>query len=191
VKRKQKGTKSRKRLRTMDKHRKDQEMERERSLRKAEDEIKVSGGFKCKGNVKCTSLRVSGGINVGGGIEAEDVFISGSIKCDGLLNAEKIEIRFDRSAGKVGSIGGSDIKIYCEGKKGVKRLPLLSKLVGGNGFTVTESIEGETIALEDVSAPLVVGKIVAIGAGCEIDLVQYSEEIELHPEAKVAKYEKI
>lgn len=42
MKRKQKGTKSRKRLRTMDKHRKDQEMERERSIRKAEDEIKVS-----------------------------------------------------------------------------------------------------------------------------------------------------
>ncbi len=157
----------------------------------AENELKVSGGFKCGGSIKCTSLRASGGIRVSQGIEAEDIRISGSVHCDGLMNAEKIEIIFDRTGGDVGSIGGSDIKIYSEGRKTIKRLPLFSKLAGGSGFKVRESIEGDVIAIENVDTPLVVGRIVAIGAGCQIDLVQYSEEIEINPDAKVNKYEKV
>lgn len=39
---------------------------------------------------------------------------------------------------------------------------------------------GEVQCLEDVH-----------GAGCQIDLVQYSEEIEVHPDAFVGKLEKI
>lgn len=34
-------------------------------------------------------------------------------------------------------------------------------------------------------------RVVAIGADCEIDLVQYTEEIEIRPDAKVGKIEKI
>jgi hypothetical protein len=74
-------------------------------------------------------------------------------------------------------------------------MPLLSKLIGmgadGAVTYISESIEGDVIALENVKAPLVIGRIVAIGAGCEIGLVQYSEAIEIDPDAKVEKQEKI
>ena len=56
---------------------------------------------------------------------------------------------------------------------------------------ISQAIEGDTIAVERVSTPLIVGRIVAIGAGCKVDLVQYSEEIEIHPDAVVKKVEKI
>ena len=157
----------------------------------SEAEIKISGGFKCGSNLKCSLLKASGGINIGGGIESEEVCITGGIKCGGLLNAEKISIEFEHSSNFINSIGGSNISIFSKGNRLTKRLPLLTKLIGNDGFIVRESIEGEIIALENVSAPLVVGRIVAIGSGCEIDMVQYSEEIEIHPDAKVARYEKI
>ena len=71
-------------------------------------------------------------------------------------------------------------------------MPLLSRLVGAGGaLTVEELIEGDVVAIECVRAPKVVGRVVAIGAGCNIDLVQYSEEIEVHPDAKVGKCEKV
>ena len=53
------------------------------------------------------------------------------------------------------------------------------------------AIEADTIALENVKTPRVSGRIVAIGEDCEIDLVQYSEEIEISPKAKVGRTEKI
>ena len=69
---------------------------------------------------------------------------------------------------------------------------MLNKIIGcGGRFSVDEYIEGDVVTLEDVTAPKVVGRIVSIGAGCEVDFVQYSENIEIHSSAKVAKYEKI
>ena len=74
-----------------------------------------------------------------------------------------------------------------------RRLPLISRLVGlgGSELTVGELVEGDVVALECVKVPTVVGRVVAIGVGCEIDLVQYSEEVEIDPDAKVGRCEKI
>ena len=160
----------------------------------AEGEIKAAGSFRCDGNVRCHTLRAAGKIRVDGGVEAENVRISGGIDCAGLLNAERIEIKIERASSRVGSIGGSDIKVYSEGAVGkIFRMPLLSQMLGSGmgGVDVAESIEGDTITIERVSTPLVVGRIVAIGADCCVDLVQYSETIEIHPDAKVGRYEKI
>ena len=159
----------------------------------AKEEIKISGSLKCKGNVKGTEITVAGGIRCEGGMEAEKVKIVGNIHCDGLLNAEEIEIASERGSCNIGSIGGSNIKMYCKNSRSsIVRLPLLDKLVGGSGrLEVKQSIEGDVVALENVITPLVVGRVVAIGTGCQIDLVQYSEEIEIHPEAKVKHYEKV
>ena len=159
----------------------------------AQQEIKLSGGISCGGSLKCESFNCSGGLDVGGEVEAEEIRISGAIKCGGLMNAEKIDINIDghSNSSRVGSIGGGEIKIQSKANK-VKRKLLLNKIIGcGGRFSVNEYIEGDVIALEDVTAPKVIGRIVSIGAGCEIDLVQYSEESEIHPDAKVGKCEKI
>ena len=156
-------------------------------------EVKLSGGISCGGSLKCESFDCSGGLEVGGDIEAEEIRISGAIKCGGLMNAEKIAINIDghNNSSRVGSIGGGEIKIQSKANK-VKRKLLLNKIMGCNGrLRVDELIEGDVIALENVTVPKVVGRIIAIGAGCEVNFVQYSEKIEIHPNAKVEKYEKI
>ena len=157
------------------------------------NELKCSGSVKCDGSIKCSTLTVSGGLSASGDVEAENVKVSGKLSCDGLLNAEKIDIEIDGRSCKIGSIGGSDIKIYNGSRAKAKpRLPLFAKLVGSfGGVEVKESIEGDVIAIENVRTPLVVGRIVAIGAGCKIDLVQYSEALEIDPDAEVLKKEKI
>ena len=156
-------------------------------------EVKLSGGISCGGSLKCESFDCSGGLDVGGEIAAEEIRISGAIKCGGLMNAEKIDINIDghSNSSRVGSIGGGEIKIQSKANK-LKRKLLLNKIIGcGGRFSVDEYIEGDVVTLEDVTAPKVVGRIVSIGAGCEVDFVQYSENIEIHSSAKVAKYEKI
>lgn len=155
--------------------------------------IICSGGAKCEKSIKCDELSVSGSIKVGLDVEAERIKIDGVIDCKGLLNAEDIEIKFDKGM-DIGSIGGSKIIIIKEPKRKFgERLPLLSSLVkkvNGN-VHVEGSIEGDEIALEAVTCPRVTGRVVAVGAGCDIDLVQYSDQIEVSPDARVGKTEKI
>ena len=155
--------------------------------------IICSGGAKCEKNIKCDELSVSGSIKIGEDVEAEKIKIDGIINCSGLLNAEDIEIKFDKGM-DIGSIGGSKIIIIKEPKRKFgERLPLLSSLVkkiNGN-VHVEGSIEGDEIALEAVTCPRVTGRVVAVGAGCDIDLVQYSDQIEVSPDARVGKTEKI
>lgn len=159
----------------------------------AEQKVHCSGGAKVTGTVKCSELQVSGGITAGGDIEAETVKVSGKINCGGLLNAEEINICSSGNM-EIGTIGGSKVVIYLErSAKRIERLPLLSSLIhfSGGAVRVKNAIEADTIALENVKTPRVSGRIVAIGEDCEIDLVQYSEEIEISPKAKVGRTEKI
>lgn len=159
----------------------------------AEQDVKVSGMLKCHKTLKCTTLKVAGVLNCEEGIEAEEVKILGGIHCAGLLNAENVAIEFNQTTSSIGSIGGSNITILGkDSKSALNRLALFSKLAKNIGMLqIHQSIEGDTIAVEKVNAPLIVGRIVAIGAGCQVDLVQYSEEIEIHPDAVVKKVEKI
>ena len=158
------------------------------------EEIRCSGKLDIGGDVKCSGLSVSGGIHISDGIESERVIVSGFLNCGGLLNAEDIEIRYNAGM-TIGGIGGSSIKILRDEKAvKAKRMPLLSLLAhgcGGGTVTVKTNIEGDIIALEGVKTPRVTGRVVAIGADCEIDVVQYSEQIEVSPDAKVGRTEKI
>ena len=156
-----------------------------------EETLSCFGSAKCERDVKCEKLSVTGALHVDGNVEAESVNVDGSLHCAGLLNAEKIDIKADHKV-HIGSIGGSKIVIYCETKE-VKRLPLFSSLVSRatGSVTVVSSVEGDDVAIERVTCPRVTGRVVAVGAGCQIDLVQYSECVEISPDAMVGKTEKI
>ena len=160
--------------------------------------VRLAGSASVGGNVKCGVLHGAGSIRVEKGIEAEEFRSAGMIRCGGLLNAETVDVIVEQNShSEVGSIGGGEIRIHRREKNRTekRRQPLLARLLGGHStdgsLTVSELVEGDVVALECVKAPTVVGRVVAIGAGCEIDLVQYTEECEIHPDAKVEHCEKI
>ena len=153
------------------------------------EETEVSGGMKVKGNIKAAELDVAGGLGVTGDIEAEKAYIKGGVSCGGLINAEELRVELSNSTGsKAESIGGSKIIIENYRTKG-----LIDKIFGRStcAFVVSDSIEGDEIIIEHTKAKTVTGRYVMIGEGCEIDLVQYTENAEISPKAKVKKCEKI
>lgn len=172
------------------------------------DDFKVSGSASFSGNVtskrigvlgsvefgesvKCEELSVSGSMKVCGDVEAETVKVHGCFNCEGLLNAEDVEIKFDTGM-QIGSIGGAKIVIFSKNPvKPIKRLSLFASLCKSRIATVavSSSVEGDEIA--HVTCPRITGRVVAIGSGCDIELVQYSEKIEISPDAKVGRVEKI
>lgn len=145
-------------------------------------ELKASGAFKCKG-LRGGDLRVSGSARVEGDMEGDSILVSGSINCCGLVNADRIEIHIG-GACSAGSMGGSEIRIYSENRSGGLSRILFGKIQHGT-MSVTESIEGDNVYLEYVNCPSVTGRNVTIGPGCRIDSVQYSEKVEIAPEARV------
>lgn len=156
-------------------------------------DVVLSGNLKVGENLKCSEIAVGGGLNVGADVEAETIKIDGTVQCGGLMNAEKIEIRLEHSENKISSIGGSEISVYPGKTSFVNKVPILSKIVGCKlgVLEVEESIEGDSVSITSVKCPSIVGRVVKIGADCEIDVVKYSEEVTVDPEAKVGKCEKI
>ncbi len=155
-------------------------------------ELQCSGSLDCGGSIRCGSLRVTGEVEADEDVEAETVNVSGILDCEGLLNAETLLIT--GSGMTIGSIGGSSITIRRPTVMGkLAKIPLLSTLfksVTGK-IEVKGSIEGDTVELENVHCPRVSGRVVTIGKDCQIDLVQYSQELQLDPGAKVGKSEKL
>lgn len=151
-------------------------------------EAKAAGSFRCDGGIRAGVLRLAGGIRVEKDAEAEDARISGGFHCGGLLNAERVELCTDGSM-DIGSIGGSVIRVRWE-SRGWNLRNLFCKNHKGT-VTVRGAIEGDDILLECVNAPRVSGRAVVIGENCNIDLVQYSESIEISPDARVGRTEKV
>lgn len=151
--------------------------------------IRVAGAFKVEGSLKATELKIGGGLKTEGDIEAEKAEITGGVSCGGLINAEEIKIELSNSYGsKAESIGGSRIVI-----ENYREKRIIERIFGRKtcGFVVSESIEGDEIIIEHTRAKTVTGKYVMIGEGCEIELLQYSENAEISSKAKIGRCEKI
>ena len=170
---------------------------------KSGDKITLAGSATVFGRIKCEELSTAGTLYTDAGIEAETATIRGMINCGGLLNAEKIDVKINENS-HAGSVGGGEITIAREHGSAANYnvnvfLPLKRLFrnqssnisVGRGTFTVDEYIEGDTIEIEYVSSPVVTGRIVSIGAGCNIGTVRYSEQCEISPDAKVGSTEKI
>lgn len=155
---------------------------------------KIAGKLSVENDIKGGEIFISGQTESGDGIETEKFTARGAVVIGGLLNADEIEIVYGavgnglgHGNSTIGSIGGSHIVVRRGGvDKKIRKLPLLSKLFGQNPtVTVTEGIEGDEISLEGVATPRVIGRAVKIGDECKIDTVEYSETLEVSPNAEV------
>lgn len=152
-------------------------------------EAKAAGSFRCDGGVRAGAIRFAGAGRVERDAEAEEARITGSFRCGGLLNAELVELRTDGGM-DIGSIGGSVIRILPSEYDRPWILRAFRRHNWGS-TTVRGPVEGDDIKLVNVTAPRVSGRTVVIGEGCSIDLVQYSESVEISPHAQVGRTEKV
>lgn len=183
--------------------------EKEALVEKAE----ISGSCECKGNLKlkdgsisgriATSgllkgghVEVTGYLNANGDVETDKFVCKGSFMIEGLLNSEIIDI----------SIGGFCVakEIGCE-----KIYVTLGKLSGtieqiinfvysafsgkniANNRLKADSIEASEVNIECTDAGIVRGRVVHIRQGCQIQKVEYSESLIVHPGSTVVESVKV
>ena len=160
------------------------------------ESVKLAGAAHFGKLLKAVNIRADGRIHAEEGIEAENLTLrKGVLICDGLLNAESIALDLAGGVSKVDSIGGTTIRVKNTGGCETDDLwQRLCNLVTGRStgrLEVAEAVEGETVLLEATRAPVVVGRDVTIGKGCEIGLVQYSGDLYMDPAAQVERTEKL
>jgi len=173
------------------------------------DDVRIAGNVEASGDIKSKNLILRGGMDVKGGVNSDDLrltgyttirknceaetFISeGPLAISGLLSADYIDIRI-HSRCKVSEIGGERIQArrghYAKLGNLLKTFFIPADTFKGK--LVADSIEGDEIRLEDTKAKVVRGKDVVIGDGCEIDMLEYTEECRIDGRSSVKEKRKI
>lgn len=147
--------------------------------------FEVNGTLHVEGTVDAENAEINGFVNVKGDFNADNFDVQGSFDIAGLLNAENISIKVFRKC-SVKEIGCTNIEV-----KGV-RIPIISSLVKSlTPCLSVVTIEGDDIHLENTQAKIVRGRNIEIGPNCEIDLIEYTENLVINPNSIVKNQEKI
>ena len=164
--------------------------------------LKINGVCTCTGNITAKSFNCDGVLTIQGNLRAGladidgVVTVNGSkveadrIDCDGVLNVEgEVSADVIEANGSVSAmeIVGDQIIIKSYWRTGIRRL--LFKLGEKMNFkhSVIGLIEGTTVELRGVRARSVSGRDVRIGKNCEIDRVDASGELVIHPSACIGE----
>jgi len=161
------------------------------------EQITVAGLAEYNGDILGGSLKVSGNVLVRGKIKNEKISVSGELRaqdieteqlvCRGVLQADSLNANDVRLAlygrSKVKEIGAENVDVCNKGFWG-----LLQSFVGGHLSALeVDVIEADRIYLENTLAKTVKGNRVAIGPGCQIDLVEFKDAVSVHTDAKVGQ----
>ncbi|MGD0088649.1 MAG: hypothetical protein ABSE73_01900 [Planctomycetota bacterium] len=173
------------------------------------DELTTSGSLTARRSIKAGTFDARGAFSTGGDVEAKTTFRArGGFAVDGRIKAKEIEIELNgrcrakaleapkisvkRSGSFSGSSGGAAISVSITGAGATGGVNVVSGgSSGSEGTLEVETIEGDTVSLEATHAECVTGKRVQIGAGCEIQRVEYTVELKVDEKAKVEKSEKV
>jgi cytoskeletal protein CcmA (bactofilin family) len=137
-------------------------------------EIRVSGGIRGE------AVKLTGNIRVARNFEAETIRLRGSLDADGLVSADRMELLVHGPC-RAKEIGGGSVAV----KRSRAVLWQHWFHAGRHGGLTADLIEGDTLHLEHTRAAVVRGNRITIGPGCQIDRVEFREELRVSRNATV------
>jgi len=149
-------------------------------------ELRLAGSARAK-SITGGYLRAGGSLHVEENVEVETFRLTGAFEIGGLLSADRVEVELEGRA-QVREIGGEKIVVRAGEKSLGGILSAALHFIFGPGAPqelLAETIEGDEIELEATEAKLVRGGRIKIGPGCRIERVEYTETLEVAPEAVV------
>ncbi|WP_456272471.1 polymer-forming cytoskeletal protein [Bacillus sp. AK031] len=149
--------------------------------------LEIKGHTGLVESVKGDYILLEGMMKVKGDCEVENADLNGAFTIGGLLNGDRISIELHGKS-KVKEIGGETITVKRSGPSILN----LDKLIKTWSKELhADLIEGDVVKLEYTKAKVVRGNNVEIGPGCEIELIEYQNDLQVSEKAKVDKTEKI
>ncbi|WP_462412670.1 cytoplasmic protein [Neobacillus sp. Marseille-QA0830] len=147
------------------------------------NQMKILGTLAAGERLQGEMANVKGSISVNGDVEYETFNLKGGFEIKGLLNADRIEIGLHFGESSVAEIGGEKIII--------KRKSSFLPFVKDAGHLSAKVIEGDEVSLENTKAEIVRGKLVKIGKGCDIGIVEYTENLIQEKSATIKTFRKV
>lgn len=171
-----------------------------------EDTMEVKGHAKIEGELEAEKLEIQGdvqfnyvsveeaeimgNITVKEDFNAEKFKVEGGFNIQGLLNADEIEVALYWPC-KVHEIGGSEIKVKRESKLSFLGIKNILMPNGSSKSLSADIIEGDDIYLEHTQAMVVRGNNIELGPGCDVELVEYRNDLKLDDSAEVGNQQKV
>jgi cytoskeletal protein CcmA (bactofilin family) len=150
-------------------------------------EMIIKGHSKLEESLKGDHLLLEGMMKVKGDCEVESAELNGAFTIGGLLSGDRIAIELHGKS-KAKEIGGETITV----KRSGPAILNLDKLIKTWSKELhADLIEGDVVKLEYTRAKVVRGTDVEIGPGCEIELIEYRNDLQVSEKAKVNKTEKL
>lgn len=148
------------------------------------DDIRTEGTFKIKGNVRAKKISVEGIARfIDSCVNADQVYTEGVIQCYE-LSADNIKIDGVCRADKM---FGESIEINPKVGKRTGFFDLFSSSYASD----VRLIECTELNADELSADIIRASKVKLGKHCEVNILEYSETIDIHPEAKIKKLIKV
>ena len=145
---------------------------------KVKNGIYINGSAKFKENVKCHTLSLDGSIKCLKSIEAEDVKICGFLTVEEEMNVGNIEFHSARFS--IRELHADTIKI-----NDVHKIRSLNKM-----YEIGE-IECTNIDAESLKCKRIFASNVKLGKNANVELVEYSETVDIDPRATVKEVRKV
>ncbi|MED1202952.1 hypothetical protein [Heyndrickxia acidicola] len=147
------------------------------------DSAKIRGSLDIEGSSKMGLSDIKGSLTVKNDCESERFYFDGSFHVGGLLSADDIKLEMRNGESKALEIGGEHIVI--------KRKSAFLGLSKSPGMLLTESIEGDRIYVEYTKAKVIRGKNIEIGPGCDIEIVEYQDDLKLSSQSTIKDKRKV
>lgn len=140
--------------------------------------IHLYDGCKITESIKGEEIKINDSVKVGKDCECEKFNGSDCFHIAGLLNAEEINITLDGNC-SIKEIGGNNISVRVPKNSNSISILGIVKINANIGYLTSDTIEGDTIYLENTTAKIVRGTKIVIGDGCKIDKIEYKENLNI------------
>ncbi|WP_223700443.1 hypothetical protein [Sutcliffiella deserti] len=153
----------------------------------------VRGACTIKKEINSESTKIYGKLKLDGSCNTDSFFSEGVIRIGETLKAKNIELNLGNSRSRVNRMEADSIKILKNRKfNGIIGwfLALLTA-AGETGSLSVQEIYGKHINVEATNVNHIRGEKVVIGPGCKVELVEYTDSIEISKDAKVKKSLKV
>lgn len=162
--------------------------------------MEVNGALKVTYNIKAENIKIDGAVSAKC-IEAEDLKATGGLSCES-VNAERFLMEIPKhsmkkmlSSNTIGEIVGNEITIVQSDVTSNNILSLFGIKINLGNKTLNiydiDLIEGDEINLENVNCKTIRGKNITLGKNCNVENVEYINELILNEDAQVLNVTKV
>ncbi|AST91564.1 MULTISPECIES: polymer-forming cytoskeletal protein [Sutcliffiella] len=152
----------------------------------------VKGSCSVEKSINAEVIKPYGRLKVGDSCRADNFIARGVFDINDTLDSKIIDVTINGGKCSANVIKGEQVSVKLKGEEGfLKVLKSLFSFGDDRGTLKANEIIGNDIQLAATKAKLVKGDRITLNDGCDIELVEYTESLEIVGKARVIESKKV